>query len=55
MCENVNSIAFARLNEGRLTENEAKAFASKNILANIQSVLSEVRKSFIATRVTDKG
>jgi hypothetical protein len=53
MCEHVNSIAFALLNEGRLAEYEAKAFASKSILDNIKSVLTEFRKSSISETLTD--
>jgi polyhydroxyalkanoate synthesis regulator phasin len=55
VCENVNSISFQLLNEGKLTENEAKALASKNILANVQSVLTEIKRKFNESQVTDNS
>lgn len=39
MCENVASATFRLLNEGKLTDNEAKAFASKNFLVNIHALM----------------
>jgi hypothetical protein len=42
MCENVVSISFKLLNDGKLTENEAKDFASKNILSNVVAILTEI-------------
>jgi hypothetical protein len=42
MCENVTSIGFKLLNEGKLTENEAKDFSSKNILGNVVPILTEI-------------
>ena len=39
MCENVASVTFRLLNEGKLTDNEAKAFASKNFIVNIHALM----------------
>jgi hypothetical protein len=48
MCENVVSISFRLLNDGKLTENETKDFASKNILGNVESILTKVLKEIKA-------
>jgi hypothetical protein len=42
MCENVVSIGFRLHNEGRLTDSEAKDFASKNILSNVVCIFTEI-------------
>lgn len=39
MCENVTSVTFRLLNEAKLTDNETKAFASKNFLVNIHALM----------------
>jgi hypothetical protein len=46
MVETVNSIAFNLLAKEQLTNQEVKAFASKNILQNIQILLKECRAKF---------
>jgi hypothetical protein len=45
MCENVTSITFRLLNENKLTDNEAKAFASKNFIVNIHSLMIEIKNA----------
>lgn len=42
VCENVSSISFRLLSKGELTDGEAKAFAVKAIISNIQSVLTDI-------------
>lgn len=43
VCEAISSIAFKLLNNGDLGDNQAKAFASKTILANIQSAMVDIK------------
>lgn len=43
---NVVSISFKLLNEGSLEEKEAKEYAAKNIMLNVQAVFDETIKAF---------
>lgn len=53
VCENVNSISFQMLNESKLKDGEVKAFAAKNTLANIQSVLADIKTKFVENKLTN--
>jgi hypothetical protein len=46
--ENVVSVSFNFLIEGKLKENESKDFASKNILLNVYSIFKESIKTLTA-------
>ena len=45
MCENVASATFRLLAEQKLTDNQTKAFASKNFLVNIHALMLEVKEA----------
>jgi len=44
--ENVISVSFNLLIEGKLKEKESKDYASKNLLLNIHSLFKEIMKTF---------
>jgi len=52
--ENVTSVSFNYLMEGKLTENETKDFASKNILMNVSTLFKGVLTNSKLLRIIQK-
>ncbi len=51
VCENINSIAYRHLLSDELTSNETKEFASKNILSNIRTVLTDIQDKMSGSEI----
>lgn len=51
VCEDINSIAFRHLQSDSLTSNETKEFASKNILSNIRSVVTDIQEKLSGSEI----
>ena len=43
ICQNINSISFRLLSKEELTDGQTKAFAARIVLANIQSILTDMQ------------
>jgi len=43
--ENITSVSFNLLNEGKLTDSETKDFASKNILMNVNTLFKKIMEN----------